>query len=148
MKITSTEQVFNSCKWVNLNCLVFDLYSSVFKKSVPVEIDFDPNQPTKEIRDKTLASIIEFQTLSTAELDEIYNAMWQFVLRWRSEEDRHRMGISQKSEAINKTTFSGVGFINDEKLDHTFFYIFLSVDWDTEHGVTISYYNGKLDDVE
>ena len=148
MKITSAKQILENCKWSNSNTLNFDLYSEMITKFLPVTLFFDPQKKEKEIREKTIKSIIEFQKLPTIELINIHNAMWDFVLKWKSENDRVHMGINNKSDAISKSRISGVGFINEEALDHSYFEIFLNVDWDIEHGITISYFNGKLDDVQ
>ena len=148
MKITSAKQILENCKWPNTNTLIFDLYSEILNKSLSVALYFDPKKEAKEIREETIKSIIEFQNLTPDDLTNIYNGMWEFVLKWKSEEDRIHMGINTKSEAIAKSKISEVGFINEDELDHSFFNIYLNVEWDIEHGITISYYNGKLDDVQ
>lgn len=147
MKITSAKQILENCNWPNPNQLVFNLYSEMMKNSFPVVLYFEPKKEKKEIRDETIKSIIEFQNLQTNELVNIHNAIWNFVLKWKSEEERIHMGINSENDAIAKCTISGVGFINEDEINHSFFYIFVNAEWDIEHGITISYFNGKLDDV-
>lgn len=148
MKITSAKQILENCKWLNLNTLKFDLYSEMLNKYFPIVLYFDPDKKEKEIREETIKSIIEFQSLPPDELANIYNAMWEFVTKWKTEDDRINMGINSKNEAKAKSIISEIGFFNEDELDHSFFNIYLDVDWDKEHGITISYYNGELDDVQ
>lgn len=148
MKIKSSKQILENCKWINPNLLVFDLYSKLLNKSFPVELRFDSQKKEKLIREETIKSITEFQNLTEKDIEEIQNSIWGFVTKYKSERDREYMGIKTKSEALVKSKISGVGFINEEELDHSFFYVFVNTEWDIEHGITISYFNGKLDDVE
>lgn len=148
MKIISKEQIFKNCKWLNPNVIVFELVSDMLNKKFVVGLNFNPKEEKKEIHKKTIESIIEFQNLKTLEIHKIYDAMWKFVRKWKTQADLKHMGISTIEEAIAKTQISGIDFINEEILDHTFFNIYLSVEWDIEHGITISYYNGVLDDVQ
>ncbi len=148
MKITSTRQILENCKWINPNLLVFDLYSEVLNKSFPVELCFNLQKVEKEIREETMKSIIEFQRLTEKDIEEMQSMIWEFVIKYKSEADREYMGIKTKSEAITKSEISGVGFINEDELDHSFFYVFVNTEWDIEHGITISYYNGKFDDIQ
>lgn len=148
MKITSAKQILENCNWLNPNTVKFELYSEMLNKYFPIVLYFDPEKKEKEIREETIKSIIEFQRLPFGELSNIYNAMWEFVTKWKSEDDRINMGINSKSEAIEKSIISEIGFFNEDELDHSFFNIYLNVDWDKEHGITISYYNGELDDVQ
>lgn len=148
MKITKAEQILENCKWINPNLLVFDLYSEILNKSFSVELDFNPQKEEKIICEETIRSIIEFQNLGEKDIVEIQNAIWGFITKYKSEADRTYMGIKHKSEAIAKCKITEVGFANEDELDHSFFNIFVNAEWDKEHGITISYFNGGLDDVE
>lgn len=165
MKITSSEQILENCKWINQNLLVFDLYSEILDKSFPVQLFFNPQKKEKEIRKETIKSIIEFQNLTTNDLIKIQNTMWESVQKtnethkysidngqtWKEsklEDNLLHLGIKSKVDAISKSPITGVGFINDDELDHTYFTIFMSPEWDHEHGLTAYFYHGKLDYVE
>ena len=147
MKIRSAKEVIENSKWINSNLIVFDLYSEIMNKSFPVELHFDSQKNEKEVQKETVNSIIEFQNLTKEDIEEIQNAMWEFVIKYKSEDERVYLGIKNKDNAISKSEIAGVGFINEDELGHTFFNIFLNVEWDIERGVTVSYYKGKLDDV-
>ncbi len=148
MRITSSKQILKNCRWINPNLLVFDLHSEILDKTFPVELYFNLQKTEKEIRKETIKSIIEFQSLSEKDIEEIESVIWGFIMKWRSVEDREYLGITTKSKAIAKSEISGVGLRNEDELDHSFFYVFVNTEWDTEHGLTISYYNGKFDDIE
>ncbi|MFK7775047.1 MAG: hypothetical protein AB8F94_23100 [Saprospiraceae bacterium] len=148
MKITSSKQILENCTWGDSNHLAFNLYSEILKKSFLVTLFFDPKKEKKEIREETIKSIIEFQNITEKDIEDMQNAMWEFVKKYKSEDDRIDMGIENKKEAIAKSQIAGVGFINEDEIDHTFFQVFMNVKWDIEHGVTIFYYHGKLDDVQ
>ncbi len=164
MKITSTEQIFKNCKWVDDNSLVFNLDSEFMKKSFQVLLDFDPNGKEKIIRKETMKSIMEFQNLEEIEIKNIYDAMWEYVkslqkgqlktedngqtwIALTMEEHLSHLKIENKEKAISKCPISGVGFFNDSDIEHSYFMIWLSPEWDMEHGLTAFYYNGKLDHV-
>jgi hypothetical protein len=148
MKITKAEQIRENCKWITPNLLVFDLHSEILNKSFPVELYFNPQKEEKIIREETIRSIIEFQGLGEKDIIEIHDAIWFFITKYKSEADRVKMGIKHKSDAISKCEITGVGFANEDDLDHSFFNIFVNAEWDREHGIAISYFNGELDDVE
>lgn len=148
LKITRVNQILEKCKWINPNLLAFDLHSEIMNETFAVELYFDPKKDEKIIREETIKSIIEVQNLKRSDIDNIQNAIWGFVIKYKSEKDREFLGIPTKEEAIKKSKISGVGFINEDEIDYTFFYVFISTEWDLEHGITISYYNGILDDVE
>lgn len=113
----------------------------------PVEIHFDPQDEEKIIRNETIKSIMEFQNLKEDDIDNIYNAVWGYILKYVPEKDRIHKGINSIIEAKLKTIVSGVGFINEDELQYSYFDVHLTAEWDMEHGRTVSYFNGKLDDV-
>lgn len=165
MKITSAKQILENCKWINPNLLVFELYSEMLNKSFQVELDFNSQKEEKEIREETLKSIIEFQNLKAHDLIAIQDAMWKYVQKtnethkysidngqtWKESrlaDNLLHLGIKNKEDAISKSPITGVGFINDDEIDHSYFTIFMSPAWDHEHGLTAYFYHGKLDYVE
>lgn len=164
MKITSAEQIFNNCKWVDEHSLVFDLHSALFKRTFKVLLDFDPDKTQKTIRKETLLSISDFQSLKEDEISKIYDGMWEYVISLHKgqlktndkgkswipltlEDHLKNLKLKDKEDPIEKCPITGVGFYNDDDMDHSYFMIWMSPEWDGEHGLTAFYYNGILDHV-
>ncbi len=165
MIIKSKEDILSIATWRGPNELIFDLYSPMLDRTFKVSIDFDPNIESKEIRPYTFQSIQEFQSLKADEIPKIHDKIWEAVLKanetykysndggktWKEstlEDNLLYMGIKSKEDAIAKSPITGIGFINELDIDHTYFTIFMNPEWDEEHGLTAYYYHGKLDYVE
>lgn len=156
------EEIFNIGEWRTPELFVFSLHSVLWEKNFKVTLDFDPKSEQKEIKPNTLKSIQEFQNLAQKDLEDIQNAIWEYVQKstspfkispdsgktWKivtAEEQLLDRGIRTKEDAIAKSRIVGVGFWNDEDVDFTYFAIYVRTDWDQEHGISILYYNGVLD---
>lgn len=164
MEINTSEQILSNCRWIDKNSLVFDLYSKLFNRTFRVVLDFIPTIEEKLIRKETLESIIEFQNLGDSEISKIYDGMWKYVRSLQKgqlktedngktwvpltmEEHLAHLKIETKEKAISKCPITGVGFYNDSDINHSYFMIWMTPEWDPEHGLTAFYYNGKLDHV-
>jgi len=144
--------------------LEFHLFSELFGKEVPINISIDENENI-EIYESTLNALIEFQNLPNSEIENIENQIWNHCLgcysstkyshdggiTWKEsklEDNLKKAGIIDKKDALSKSNLACIYIANDIGIKNRFFSIMIDIAWDTEHGMSLLYHNGKFDEIE
>lgn len=162
-------EILEIAKWQS-GSLLFELDSELFGKTIKFCISFDEGED-KVISEIALRTIEDFLKLTKQDLENINDEIWNHCLACNQsqtskgsrdggktwfdtsstlEENLAEYNIKNKEDALAQSSINSVYLANiwdaDEK--DTIFYLRISVSWDGEHGMSINYCNGVIDDIE
>lgn len=163
------QEIIDKSEWLH-NSYVLRIESELFGKLIPIEISFDKGEE-RTLSETSVEAINNFLNLDTMDLDQINQLIWEHCLKCNQsqvskgstdggktwfdtstslEENLSKWNITNKDDALKKSTIQGVWISNTwgKNANGNIFYLGISVDWDSEHGMNIIYRNGKIDDVE
>ena len=157
-----SESILKIGNWINQELLEFNIYSTIFKKNIDIQISFD-NDEEKKISDLTIITIQDIQNLSNIEIEIINDEIWKNCLdcnqttsylnnekevESKLEDNLLKYGIKNKADAMKKSSFKNIFIANNWGVEERIFKLEFDLDWDKEHNLSISYENGKYDYTE
>lgn len=160
------QEIQNKSNWnkINSNVLEFKAHSKVFNKEVSFSIDFSDSSKPKIISEKTLQTINEFLGLKNEEINIVNKEIWKHCLAYHQttktssdggitwqefklEDNLKESLIESEKDALSKTKVSEVYIDNNNGAEERIIWLMIETSWDPEHGINLTYINGKLDNV-
>ena len=166
--MTKEEMLFAG-EWIK-DSFVLKIESEIFNKIIPIEVSFDRGEE-RLLSDRSINAINDFLSFDKNNLAEIEEEIWKHCLNCNQtqnsrgsidggktwvdtsstlEQNLAEYGIKTKEDALQKSSIECVYLANTwgKNAFGRIFYLVIKVAWDNEHGMSIVYRNGKIDDVE
>ena len=142
--------------------LILELYVPMFEQKVKIIVCFD--KENESLSEDTILTFQDFLSIPKEGKNEMFDFIWDYYTKsfnsyeystddgktnktYTLEDSLRDRGIETKEKVKQKSKLDSIQIFNDMFLGYRSFIINLTTEWDLEHGLRISYADGKLDDI-